>query len=159
MHNEQHIRKAVSDNLTMTGVFRDLGWKTNGTSYRKLNQIIRKLDLDTSHWVGQGHNKGKKHLGKPFEKKPFEEVFCENSAYSCNSTLKRRVQKEGLLENKCQICGLGTSWNGDNLVLVLDHINGIHNDNRTTNLRFLCPNCNSQQKTFCRSKSSLKMHS
>lgn len=32
--------------------------------------------------------------------------------------------------------------------MVLDHINGIHNDNRLENLRMLCPNCNSQTLTF-----------
>jgi hypothetical protein len=32
--------------------------------------------------------------------------------------------------------------------MVLDHINGVPNDNRLENLRFLCPNCNSQTDTF-----------
>jgi predicted amidophosphoribosyltransferase len=32
--------------------------------------------------------------------------------------------------------------------LVLDHINGIDNDHRLKNLRLLCPNCNSQTRTF-----------
>ena len=34
------------------------------------------------------------------------------------------------------------------LTLQLDHINGINNDNRKENLRFLCPNCHSQTDTF-----------
>jgi hypothetical protein len=33
--------------------------------------------------------------------------------------------------------------------MVIDHINGKNNDNRIENLRLLCPNCNSQQDTFC----------
>lgn len=38
---------------------------------------------------------------------------------------------------------------GEKVVLILDHINGINNDNRLENLRFACPNCNSQLKTHC----------
>ena len=44
------------------------------------------------------------------------------------------------------------SWHGKPLSLVLDHINGIFNDNRKKNLRFLCPNCNSQTVTFAGKK-------
>lgn len=39
--------------------------------------------------------------------------------------------------------------------MILDHINGVRNDNRLFNLRFLCPNCNATQQTFCRGKSGL----
>jgi 5-methylcytosine-specific restriction endonuclease McrA len=35
------------------------------------------------------------------------------------------------------------------LVLHIDHINGINNDNRLSNLRLLCPNCHSQTATYC----------
>ena len=38
-------------------------------------------------------------------------------------------------------------WNGIELKLVLDHVNGVNGDNRPENLQFLCPNCNSQQKS------------
>ena len=32
--------------------------------------------------------------------------------------------------------------------LILDHINGVHNDNRIENLRIVCPNCNAGLDTF-----------
>lgn len=31
--------------------------------------------------------------------------------------------------------------------LILDHINGIHKDNRIENLRIVCPNCNATLPT------------
>ena len=49
---------------------------------------------------------------------------------------------------KCEDCGLD-SWRGKEIKLQVDHINGIHHDNRPENLRFLCPNCHSQTDTFC----------
>ena len=35
------------------------------------------------------------------------------------------------------------------LVLELDHINGVGDDHRLENLRLLCPNCHSQTETYC----------
>ena len=74
-----------------------------------------------------------------------------------SSKLKAKMQKAGLLINKCAICGLASKWQNKKLVLILDHINGINNDNRQENLRLLCPNCNSQQPTFCRPTNKSKM--
>lgn len=62
--------------------------------------------------------------------------------------IKRRLLREGILIEKCNICGLNNIWNNKRLVFVLDHINGINNDNRIDNLQLLCPNCNSQTDTF-----------
>ena len=62
--------------------------------------------------------------------------------------LKERIIKDNLIKNECNICQQQPIWKDKKLVLVLDHINGIPNDNRLENLRLLCPNCNSQQNTF-----------
>ena len=50
---------------------------------------------------------------------------------------------------KCKECGISEKWNNKPIILHLDHINGINNDNRLENLRFLCPNCHSQTDTYC----------
>jgi len=62
--------------------------------------------------------------------------------------LKRRLIAEKLLEYKCDQCGLDQFWNNKQISLQLDHINGINNDNRIENLRFLCPNCHSQTTNY-----------
>jgi 5-methylcytosine-specific restriction endonuclease McrA len=51
-------------------------------------------------------------------------------------------------EYVCEFCGID-KWQNQKLKLQVDHINGIHHDNRYENLRFLCPNCHSLTDTFC----------
>ena len=77
---------------------------------------------------------------------PNEEIFTENSFYS-NELVKQRIVKQDLLEYKCVKCGID-SWQGETIVLDLDHINGNNRDNRLINLRYLCPNCHSQTDTY-----------
>ena len=77
-----------------------------------------------------------------------DEILVENSTYTAMHRLKIRLFNAGLLEQKCSICGNNGEWNGKPLSLTLDHINGIHSDNRLENLRILCPNCHSQTETF-----------
>ena len=44
---------------------------------------------------------------------------------------------------KCAICNKPNIWEGKELVLILDHIDGHANNNYRTNLRLVCPNCDS----------------
>lgn len=91
-------------------------------------------------------NKVKK---QPNLKKTNEEVFVRDSLYS-HTHLKKRVLNDKLLTYECQVCKLGPIWNDQPLVLHLDHINGDSLDHRLENLRFLCPNCHTQQETYSR---------
>lgn len=56
------------------------------------------------------------------------------------------IEKYG---NKCSICGLDAiSWNGQPLVLIVDHIDGHSNNWALNNIRLVCPNCDTQLPTF-----------
>jgi hypothetical protein len=48
----------------------------------------------------------------------------------------------------CKICGNKATWNGKELFLVLDHINGNPTYHNKSNLRLICPNCDSQLDTY-----------
>jgi 5-methylcytosine-specific restriction endonuclease McrA len=76
-----------------------------------------------------------------------EDVFVENSTYA-RHRLKDRIIKEEMIPYVCDDCGLTDEWNDKKITLQLDHINGVNDDNRIENLRFLCPNCHSQTHSY-----------
>ncbi len=78
---------------------------------------------------------------------PDELVFCENAKIARHH-VKRKIIQRNLIEYKCGVCGNDGVWNGKPLPLILDHMNGINNDNRLENLRFVCSNCDSQLPTY-----------
>lgn len=59
----------------------------------------------------------------------------------------QRLIEAGLMTRTCSCCRL-SKWLGEQIPLELDHINGVHDDNRLGNLRLLCPNCHSLTPTY-----------
>lgn len=144
---------AVGSSASIRQVLIALGLNATGANYRSVHDAVARLQLDTSHWTGQGHLRGKSHNYST--RIPLSEICVPNSTYGNTSSLKQRLLKEGAIEEKCALCGL-THWRGDKLSLVLDHINGDNRDHRRENLRLLCPNCNSLQPTFAGRNKALR---
>lgn len=137
--------EAVKVSYSIRGVLQALGLSPTGANYKTVHSTVARLSLDTSHFRGQAHLKGRTHnWASPI---PLESILVKNSTYHNLAYLKKRLVAAGLLNECCCICEL-TEWRGQPLSLVLDHINGDNTDHRIENLRFLCPNCNSQQETF-----------
>lgn len=141
---DEQMSKAVAQALSIASTLRLLNMSQTGANYITVKDAINRLSLNTSHWTGIHHRKGKALINP---KKSLSELLTENSRTQ-TSRLKHRLIKEGLFTNQCSVCCQEPSWKDKPLVMVLDHINGINNDFRFENLRLLCPNCNSQQSTF-----------
>lgn len=136
-HFETHLAKSKS----ITDLITQLGVPHNRWTRELLRDRFQELGLDYEllACMGMKSNRTRSYTN--------EEIFCEGSTPS-RSSLKKRFRALNLVPYQCEKCGLGPEWQGEGLVLVLDHINGVSNDNRVENLRFLCPNCNSQTDTF-----------
>lgn len=144
--NQDKLRDIVKKSISISEVLNGMGFRPAGGNYNSVRRWIKDLNIDISHFKGKAH--GKLH---PSRKIPLEKILVENSSYGSNQ-LKKRLIKEGLLKEVCSKCDLGPNWNNESLVLQLDHINGVHSDNRMANLRILCPNCHTQTTTFNRKK-------
>jgi 5-methylcytosine-specific restriction endonuclease McrA len=143
--SDEQLVDAVPACISLRAVLRRLGLHPTGANYKTLQATIARLGLDTHHFLGQAHLRGKSHGWA--HRLPLDVILVANSTYMSMWNLKRRLLSGGLLESKCSECGL-TEWRGSRLVLVLDHVNGDARDHRLENLRLLCPNCNSQTATF-----------
>jgi len=139
---DEELIESAETSFTMADVLRKLNLTVRPGNYNTVNRHIVRLKLSTDHFTGKSHGTSNN------TKYTLDECLVENSTVS-RGTLKRKLIKEGVLENRCSVCNI-SEWNGKEIVMVLDHINGTNNDNRLKNLRMLCPNCNSQQTTFCR---------
>lgn len=136
----------VSNSKTIGEILKHFGLQNKGGNSNTVKRRIKHDGLNSDHiTLGLNSNQGRKFPNTI--KIPLEEILVENSDY-CRTHLKTRLVKENVLEYKCAICDNKGEWLGNKLTLQLDHINGIHNDNRKFNLRFICPNCHSQTTTY-----------
>jgi len=143
---EDQMMEAIRTAVNISDVLRKLGLKIRPGNYSTFKKFVVSNNIDISHLKG---SQSRRYCGGGKKETPLDKILTENSFYS-RSHLKRRLLKEGIVRNECNICKCNGEWNGKPMVMVLDHINGDNVDNRKENLRMLCPNCNSQQLTFCR---------
>lgn len=69
----------------------------------------------------------------------------QNGLLKDNSTIKKVLS--ALHGYKCELCGI-YEWQGTDLILDLDHIDGNNKNNIPSNVRLLCPNCHRQTLTW-----------
>jgi Zn finger protein HypA/HybF involved in hydrogenase expression len=143
--SDEEFIEIVKNSYSIRACLEAQGLVAAGGSYKAFHKRVKGLGLDTSHFTGQGHLKGKTHNWKP--ETSIEDAFIIGGNLSSFS-LNKKIRKYNLKEYKCSECGI-FEWLGKELSLHIDHINGINNDNRLENLRFLCPNCHSQTDTYC----------
>lgn len=140
----EEMKILVSESENLTDLLCKIGLNAKGRNPKQLKERCVKDNIDFSKLLVRKPSKVKNYQNAGVS---LAELFKENSPVT-RTTIKRFCINYNLIPLNCSICSLKDEWNNKKLVLILDHINGISNDHRIENLRFLCPNCNSQSETF-----------
>ncbi len=142
---DEELKLAVSQSRSVRSVLKKLNLIPAGGNYAQIRNRIKDLKIDDSHFTGKGWN-----VGWGFDprrpSKTIEEHLTEGSRIQ-SYKLKKYLFNAGLKMPKCELCGWAEVSVDGRIPVELDHINGVHIDNRLDNLRVLCPNCHSLQPT------------
>lgn len=141
---DEQLIDSVKRSYSVRAVINELGLIPAGGNYAQVKTRIRTLNLNTTHFKGMGWNKGMNYHTS--SRPSLESLLIENGTVQ-SYKLKRRLYESGLKTEVCELCGWAQMSADGRIPLELDHINGVHSDNRIENLRILCPNCHSLQPT------------
>jgi hypothetical protein len=149
-YTKELLEPIVKKSISTAQVLKALGLKLTGGNYSHINKVIKKFNIDRSHFTGQGHNKG-----KPARNRKPTQYYLDNKGFIKSHALRNRLLKEGYFVARCQLCNQ-TEWMNKPIPLELHHIDCNPHNNNLTNLSLLCPNChkyihdniNKEQKTI-----------
>ena len=137
-YTKDELEYIVNNSKSLAEVLLKLGYKScNGRNPDTLKKKLDSYNISYNHFT---------HINKN-RKLTYNDVFCANSNIT-QKVLRCWYIKTYGEAKKCSICNIDRIWNGEELTMILDHIDGNNHNNLISNLRWICPNCNSQLDTF-----------
>jgi hypothetical protein len=141
---ETELREAIATSRSYSEALRKVGLRPAGGNHRTIKKYVERWAISAAHFDQDAVRR--ESFGRV--PTPLAELLVEHSTYH-RGHLKRRLFAEGIKAGRCELCGQGELWRGRPLALILDHINGVPDDNRLENLRIVCPNCAATFDTHC----------
>jgi hypothetical protein len=129
--SKEEIEQFVAESTSYSQLSFKLGYghseNTSGSANKTMQDMIKELSLDASHFKGQGWNKGNFDYSR----------FTYGKKVKTADALKAIALIRG---HKCESCGL-EEWQGKQIPLEVHHIDGNDLNSDLSNLQILCPNC------------------
>ncbi len=151
LYDENNLKQIIQNSKSYSDIARQINY-SRASAFNLVKKFALKYNIDLSHLCTRKQNLKKIHERATI---PLEQILVVNSTYS-RTSLKKRLYESGLKKRECEKCGQNEIWHGEKMSLILDHKNGIRDDNRLNNLQILCPNCNSTLPTHCGKNIKLK---
>lgn len=143
-YTKEVLQEAADKSTSIAELMRHLGLRPSGGNHSHMSRRLKALEVDTSHFLGQAHMRG----ARGYNLKPASEILILRETGSrTNAPQLRRAMTESGVISQCAECAVSEVYNNKPITLEVDHINANWLDNRIENLRFLCPNCHSQEET------------
>jgi len=136
-YESEEFDKVVLESKNLVDICRNLKLKTTGGNRNTIKKWIKIKKLETSHFYIERKKNSNTKLN---------DIFVENSITD-RRKIKQVLFSNEIKKKECELCGQDENWRGKKMSLILDHINGVNDDNRLENLRIVCPNCNATLET------------
>ena len=147
VYSDEELISACREKFSYSQVLLHFNLDNSGGNYKTLKNKINKLNIDISHFTGQGWNKGRK-----YNSKTTVDDFLIGNVTGDSYSVKLKLFKLQLKEHKCEGCNKERWFNfltnkEEQIPIDLDHIDGNNGNNKLDNLRILCPNCHRMTPT------------
>lgn len=140
--SKEELEQFVRESYSYADLCRKIGYEPKGGSGNSiLKNMIEELQLDISHFTGQGWNKDN----------------FDYSRFRYGNNIKSAKMLDAIIYlrgHKCEKCGL-SHWLDELIVLEVHHIDGDHINTELDNLILLCPNCHSQTDSWRKPKTRI----
>lgn len=123
-YTDDQLVEAVATSHSIRTVLEEIGLTPAEGNNETVKKHIQELNLDTSHFLGQGILRNKTHN---YNTRPLDKILVHGKLEN-TWRLKNRLLREGLKENQCQHCGK-TPCMGLPIPLELHHKDGDRTNN------------------------------
>lgn len=125
---KEQIQKFVNESISYASLAEKMGYSaTGGSGIKSVKAALEFHQIDTSHFLGQGHNKNNFDYDR----------FKYGNTIKTANMIKALIALRG---RRCECCR-NDMWNNQPIPLEVHHKDGDHLNNELANLELLCPNC------------------